>query len=406
MREVSWAEVDDARFYRIWRMFLIALCSLILCSCRGPETVVYDTASYDTASYDIGATESTTLPESAFTGVPAAYSEYAVSGEAAAGVPGSPAGPWAPPGFSQPWPKDEYLRDGGDRGLPAEVREDWEVLGLELEDTVAHYDTVDGRTEVEPSNRIHIYSPRFGAVRQVSGLVSNKLAARAAGMHLPERLSDPTTVQVVTASQQHFQPGDQVGVKPPVAFESRQGDGVVSTTNKAKAFQQDPFMPYENLQAIRYGIFESAEMAWLSRSADAAVAWTTNQAVQVILDEQTAAAAVSDQLPAAVFTIEESAGKSKLRIVKVASTDFAEPGDEVAFTIRFDNVGSQVIGNVTIIDNLTTRLQYVADSAECSLAAQFFTQPNEGDSLAIRCEVTDPLEPGQGGILRFRCRVR
>jgi len=78
----------------------------------------------------------------------------------------------------------------------------------------------------------------------------------------------------------------------------------------------------------------------------------------------------------------------------------------VWFTIRFDNVGNQLIGNVTIIDNLSPRLEYVADSAQCSLPAQFFTEPNEGDSVALRCEVTDPLQPGQGGVIRFRCRVR
>ena len=90
----------------------------------------------------------------------------------------------------------------------------------------------------------------------------------------------------------------------------------------------------------------------------------------------------------------------------MASTPFAQPGDEVDFTIRFDNIGNQPIGNVTILDSLSTRLEYVPDSAQCSVDAQFSTQPNEGDSVVVRCEVTKPLEPGKGGILRFRCRVR
>ena len=178
---------------------------------------------------------------------------------------GSPVGPWSPPGISQPWPKDEYLRDGGDRGLPAEVKEDWEVLGLELEDTVAHYDTLDGQRVVEPSNRVHIYSPRFGAVRKVSSLMSNKRAKRAAGVHLPAKLAGPSAVQIVTSSKQHLQADRQVGTKPPVIFRGKQGDGVVSTSNKPKAFQ-DAFLPYENLQLIRSGVFESAEMAWAVRT--------------------------------------------------------------------------------------------------------------------------------------------
>ena len=38
-------------------------------------------------------------------------------------------------------------------------------------------------------------------------------------------------------------------------------------------------------------------------------------------------------------------------------TQFANPGDEVDFTLRFDNVGNQPIGNVTIVDDLTGRLE-------------------------------------------------
>lgn len=289
--------------------------------------------------------------------------------------------------------------------MPAEVGDQWEVRGLELEDTIAHYDTLDGRTVVEPSNRVHIYSPRFGAVRQVSTLVANQRARGSAGVHLPRKLAGPTTVQVVGSSKQNVQTRRQIGTKPPVVFRSKQGDGAVSTTNKPQSFQ-DAFQPYENLKLIRDGVVDSAEMAWLARGATAAIAWSHTQAVQVILDRQAAMAEVSDQKSISVFTVQEPPANPRLRVIKVASMQFAEPGDEVAFTIRLDNVGNQTIGNVTIIDNLTTRLEYVPDSAQCSLDAEVFTQPNEGDSLVIRCELTDPLPAGQGGILRFRCRVR
>ncbi|MEO8498033.1 MAG: DUF11 domain-containing protein, partial [Planctomycetota bacterium] len=75
-------------------------------------------------------------------------------------------------------------------------------------------------------------------------------------------------------------------------------------------------------------------------------------------------------------------------------------------TIRFDNVGDQTIGNVTVIDNLSRRLEYVEDSQECSLKADFFTQPNDGESLALRWEITAPVKVGEGGVVRFKCRVR
>ena len=82
--------------------------------------------------------------------------------------------PWAPPGIRQPWPEDEYLRDGGDCGVPVGAPGPSGVAGLQMEDTVAVYDTLDGRTLVTPSNEVYIYSPRFTVVRQVVGLVLNE----------------------------------------------------------------------------------------------------------------------------------------------------------------------------------------------------------------------------------------
>ena len=49
----------------------------------------------------------------------------------------------------------------------------WKSRAWRLEDTVVHYDTIDGRTVVEPSNRVVIYSPRFGAVRQVTAALAS-----------------------------------------------------------------------------------------------------------------------------------------------------------------------------------------------------------------------------------------
>ena len=93
-------------------------------------------------------------------------------------------------------------------------------------------------------------------------------------------------------------------------------------------------------------------------------------------------------------------------MVKSVSKRSAKPGETVEFTIRFDNVGDQVIGNVTIIDNLTPRLEYVVDSAQCSPKADFFTIVNEGESLVLRWEIVEPMKVGDGGVIRFQCRVR
>jgi uncharacterized repeat protein (TIGR01451 family) len=242
-------------------------------------------------------------------------------------------------------------------------------------------------------------------VRKVVGLTANEQVRRVAGVHKPESTFGPTTVDIVASDKQNLQTERQVGVSPPVVFQSDQGDGRLSSAVRLEGCQ-DALQSFENLQAIRWGTIEMAEMAFLARGVTAAQVWSHNQAVEVILDGQAASVVTSDQQLESIHAVQAPPANPKLRVIKVASTQLARPGEEVTFYIRFDNVGNQVIGNVTIIDNLTTRLEYVPDSAQCSLDAKFLTEPNEGGSLVIRCEITDPLQPDEGGIVRFRCRVR
>ena len=125
----------------------------------------------------------------------------------------------------------------------------------------------------------------------------------------------------------------------------------------------------------------------------------------MILDETVAIVEFVHQRPQVFYTLDPQ-GKPKMSVVKVASKKDALPGDVIDFTLRFDNVGNERIGNVTLIDNLSPRLEYVPESAQCDLDAEFFTQENEGESLILRWEIKDPLEPGKGGIIRFQCQVR
>ncbi len=389
----------------LWRMAVIALGALILCSCRSPAgqrepAVSQAPITNQNQPAEARAAAPVVVPTTYAAPVETAQSENEPCPQVDAANE-----PWAPPGIARPWPKDEYLRDGGDEGAPVGVGKQWEVLGLGMEDAVAHYDTVDGRTVVEPSNKVYIYAPRFGAVRQVVGLVANEERQRVGGVYTPEKLSTPTTLQLVKNAKQNVQPGDEISARPPVSLRRKQGKDVLSSAIGPRAFQ-DAFKPYENLAIIRMGMMEAAEMPFLARGSTAAISWSHTQSVQVILDQRNAMCEVKYDKSDMIYTVSEPPGKPRLQLVKVASTSTAKPGDEVEFTLRFDNVGNQPIGNVTIIDSLNTRLEYIPDSAQCSVEAKFLTEPNDGGSVVVRCEVTDPLKPGQGGILRFRCRVR
>ncbi|MEK6250037.1 MAG: hypothetical protein N2C12_17770, partial [Planctomycetales bacterium] len=142
-----------------WRLTVIAAGVLVLCSCQGIDrqqtTGPVVGVDGNPTTFGSGILSPTSLPSGTLP--PSAWS----------GPPQPMVRQWSPPGISGPWPTDEYLCDGGDKGVPVRVRKDWTVEGLHMEDTIAHFDTLDGRRVVEPSNQVCIYAPRFGSVRRV-----------------------------------------------------------------------------------------------------------------------------------------------------------------------------------------------------------------------------------------------
>jgi uncharacterized repeat protein (TIGR01451 family) len=316
-----------------------------------------------------------------------------------------PVSAWTPPGITQPWPTNEYLRDGGDQGMPAGVDRSGRVHGLEVEDTVAHFDTLDGRTLVEPSNEVYLYAPRFGAVRRVDNLVAGQQAQGPRGVDTPVKLAGSEELDKVHARQQNIQARRESSASAANAYLSRQGDGIVSSQLGPKDFSS-AFQAYENVSVIRTGQMREAEMPFLAKAAVAAQLWTRNAGVQVMLGGQAANAAVCNERVETVYTVNRPPANPKLRVIKVASTQLALPGDTVDFTIRYDNVGNQPIGNVTILDNLTPRLEYLPKTAQSSLDARFYTTPNQEGSVVLHWEIAQPLAPDKGGVVRFTCRVR
>lgn len=315
-----------------------------------------------------------------------------------------PQEPWAPDGLARPWPQDEYLWNGCDRNGDARARRDFTVVGLDPQDTIAHYDTLDGKTETTPANCVPIYAPRFASVRKVINPVLYEGQDMVRGVEKPTKLNLHNETRIATTAVQPLQPKTDVGLDPAIAFRDRtKGIGLERTQPLAQATQG--FLPYEDFRTIKFGVYEAGEKARLAKHALAANTWQANQAVQVVIDGQMLVEAKGTSRPEELH-VYDLLGKPRLRIVKVASTSEAQVGDEIDFTLRFDNVGDQTIGNVTIIDHLVTRLEYVEGSQQCSVGAEFKTEASDGESLILRWEVSEPLKVGEGGIIRFKCRVR
>ncbi|MCI0492212.1 MAG: hypothetical protein L0Z07_04660 [Planctomycetes bacterium] len=300
-------------------------------------------------------------------------------------------------------PSDEYLCDGGDFGSPAGVKANWKVEGVEQEDAIAHYDTLDGRVMVTPSNRVCIYAPRFGAVRRVVNAMAherNQFIEVALEEETPVRADES---QPVASSLQRHAVAINLGERPSSLFRQRQQAGGLENL-QATMDAYTLLAAYSNLHIIRTGLVENAEKARLTQSIDSAITWTGNEAAQVVLDTRMAVAMVGVRQAGVVYQT-DGPDSPRLRLIKLASRSHALPGEDVEFTLRYDNVGDQLIGNATIVDNLTTRLEYVPKSAQSSVEATFITAPNTGGSTILRWEIRDPVKPGEGGILRFRAKV-
>jgi uncharacterized repeat protein (TIGR01451 family) len=312
---------------------------------------------------------------------------------------------WVPDGIAGPWPADEFICDGGDLNVDAHVKQDWTVVGLDQEDTIAHYDTLDGRTEISASNCVCIYAPRFAAVRQVTSPILYEGHERMAGIEKPVKLNVHEENRGPKTAVQPEQVVAQLGLDAPQKFRERtRGIGVEQTVRLILA--ADAFMPHENLLLIQRGQYDAHEKARLAERVAAAETWTINQAVQVIIDGKPAVEARGLSMPQETVMYELE-GKPCLRIVKIADKSEAQLGEIIQFTLRFDNVGDQPVGNVTIIDHLMPRLEFVEGSAESSVPAEFKTEQKlPEESLVLRWEITDVLKVNQGGIIRFQARVR
>ena len=308
-------------------------------------------------------------------------------------------------GFAVPRVSDaqEYIFDGGDHDPKVRLREDLTQVGLDAEDTVIQYETVDGKTNVESGCRVAIYAPRFGSVRKRQSTRERELAMRAQATLRPDgpgifrdqlppvnvskpiKSSNSDNVRVVEAFRDRRRPMPAELVLPMVTV-------------------SEAFKPFEDLSLIRNGDLKSTDLAKLAKSTAAARSWTNVDELNVLIDGKEAID-VTGAKKAADITIYEYKG-ARIRLCKVASDQMANPGDVISFTIRFDNVGEQPLKSLVVTDSLAPRLEYVEKSQQASVAADFSISPNVVGSSVLRWELENGLKPGDGGLVRFSCKVR
>ena len=138
-----------------------------------------------------------------------------------------------------------------------------------------------------------------------------------------------------------------------------------------------------------------------------AAAWAMDTSVQATATT-TAAIEVKAEIrgEAMVGVDDRKRTKGNLRIMKIADRQVAEIGDEITFTIRYDNIGDHELSNVVIVDNLTPRLAYVEDSDSSNRPGELVIEQNGQGSHILKFIIDDPIAGHEGGVLQFKARVR
>ncbi len=327
---------------------------------------------------------------------------------------GGASGVACPPGLSPSgWPSfipnpqgidpNEFLCNGDDAPPAARAHVGDGIVGVGLEDTVARYTTDRGAVHVEPSNRVCIYAPRFGTVRRVTGAELGELAVgprRVLRQDSPIGVDHEIPGLAVTGRDRLYRSD---WVRGPDAVRMR--DRGVPVENVLQPLLAEEVLDLlANLSIIQHGILEQDDLPILERCVQAAVVWSVDQEVAVVINGQTAATVTRDQAARELVVYEFPDGR--LRICKGADVADGVSGDTVTFVLRIDNVGDSPLRDVVVTDNLTTRLEYLADSQTSSREAEFSFAANEGQSLRLTWKIPGELKVGEGATIQFKCKVR
>jgi uncharacterized repeat protein (TIGR01451 family) len=298
----------------------------------------------------------------------------------------------------------EFICDGGDQEPATIVRDDWSNAGVGTTDTVMYYETLGGKVCVIPSNRTCVYAPRFGSVRQITGAVLADSTLAVGRVHAPVpahglgEVNGPNNLAATSkiVGRRDVQLLDRL-------VDQRRGvlvDSVVPPTPVGGKVAAE--VAADRATA---GVALSREWADLIQDRIEVVTLINPEGLHVEIGNQ-AAVAVLDTKSASEYYLYETPDGCTIRLTKTASHQIAHSGDRIRFTIRFENVGTQKLGNAVVLDSLSPRLNYIEGSQLSSVDANFSMEPNDAGSKTLRWDIKSPIASRQTGVITFDCEVR
>jgi uncharacterized repeat protein (TIGR01451 family) len=244
--------------------------------------------------------------------------------------------------------------DGGDINLRAGFDKAGRLVGVDPTDTVAVYVDSKGNKKVVCSNRVALCIPRFIFLRgDITPDVSATIRLPTAAVAVKTPQESGSTSKTITYRQK---------AQVELALERRRP---TSSTNIYGTAVQGTIKGLEIIATIR-----------------------SSQ----IIDGLKKPARSEEDVP--------------LIIIKWPDRHGVLPGELLTWSLRFTNPGKLPINDVSVVDNLTPRFEYVPGTSKTDRDGTFTFQPNEVGSSVLRWDFTEPLQPGESGMITFQVKVR
>jgi len=305
-----------------------------------------------------------------------------------------------------PWEiyPDEYLLDGGDRGLPVHETPSHRE-GLDTEDAVAEYRDTKGNPHIVPTNRVAIYSPRFGNVGTSTNLESG-IAVTGSLAAVDLRRGEGMRNRTAVSDHEQRLPLESMRTRSRAdGFENQQREAAAhQSTLLSQNF--DLAGTIEDVQNLKAPEMRQALRAKIAKMRQNAISWTRDEFPIIRATVAGAEQVTIKYAPSEMVGIDDRRKPGRIEIVKLADRQTALPGEIVTFRIEYENVGDLPLSEINIVDNLTPRLGYVPDSGVSSRAAVLGVTDNGEGSVILSWKLNDALPGKTRGFVTFKARVR
>jgi uncharacterized repeat protein (TIGR01451 family) len=81
-------------------------------------------------------------------------------------------------------------------------------------------------------------------------------------------------------------------------------------------------------------------------------------------------------------------------------------GDEITITLKYFNRTGKPVTDLVVSDSLSARLEYIPGTTASDRPTNVTTTGNDAGSVVVRFELPGTLQPGQGGTVKFKAKVR